>query len=406
MNNIFVYLNTALGASFIIILIFLDYFRKYNTDVFQRRIFLSVLGAAFFATAADFLNRILAGLPGTASRLYLTVSVFYIFQNTAYYLAIVFIDYFAYTNLVRAKKCIRIIIIFLSLYCISVLFNLNYHFYFYIAADNTYTPGPYYFIRLALSYLPILICFIDMLLASKTIQGQQLYLVIFFGLLTGAGAALDVIMKTSSLTWPCFAAALLYLYFFIIRGDSKIDGLTGLGNRHSFNEFIDKLARQSGKKPLSPKKSNAADKVTGGGRRSYGTQESWAIVMIDMDHFKEINDTLGHAEGDNALRDMAAIIKGSVRHSDFAARYGGDEFILATRAENDIQRLMGRIKDALAAQNAKKTRPYTLEISYGCDVFTTGGTQSIADFLIHIDNLMYRHKAERRRASDASDQGR
>jgi diguanylate cyclase (GGDEF)-like protein len=239
-----------------------------------------------------------------------------------------------------------------------------------------------------------------MLLSSKSLRGPQLYLVIFFGLLTGAGAALDVIIRTSSLTWPCFAAALLYLYFFIIRADSKIDGLTGLGNRSSFNEFIDRLSRQSGRKPVSGRKGAALDKATGGARRSYGAQESWAIVMIDMDHFKEINDTLGHAEGDNALRDMAAIIKGSVRHSDFAVRYGGDEFVLATRAENDIQRLMERIKEALAAQNAKKVRPYTLEISYGCDVFTTGGSQSIEDFLVHIDSLMYKHKAERRRVSD------
>jgi diguanylate cyclase (GGDEF)-like protein len=122
--------------------------------------------------------------------------------------------------------------------------------------------------------------------------------------------------------------------------------------------------------------------------------------MIDMDHFKHINDTLGHLEGDNALRDMAAIIKGCVRNSDFAARYGGDEFVLATLAENDIQRLMERIKEAMASQNEKKIRPYTLEISYGCDVFTTGGTQTIEEFLAHIDSLMYKDKAERRRASD------
>jgi hypothetical protein len=143
MNNIFVYLNTALGASFIIILIFLDYIRKYNTDVFQRRIFLSVLGAAFFATAADFLNRVLGGLPGMASRLYAGISLFYIFQNIAYYLAVVFIDYFSYTNLERAKKIVRIIVVFLCLYCVSVIFNLKYHFYFSIDADNSYAHGPY-----------------------------------------------------------------------------------------------------------------------------------------------------------------------------------------------------------------------------------------------------------------------
>jgi diguanylate cyclase (GGDEF)-like protein len=394
MNNIPLYLNTALGACSVIALIFVDYVRKYNTDVFQRRLFLIVLGAAFLATTADFTVRILNGMSGMAFMLYTAASLFYVFQNCTYYFTLGFIDYFAYNNRERTKKVIRIAVVFLVLYSLSVILNLKYHFYFYISGSGVYTPGPYYFVRLTTNYLIIPLCLIDMVFSSKAIQKTQVYLVLFFAFLTGAGAALDMIVKTGSLTWPCFAAALLYLYFFIVRSDLKIDSLTGIGNRYSFNEFIDRLARQGGEK-VSPSK-----KAAGNLRRSYGAGESWAIVMIDMDHFKEINDTLGHMEGDNALRDMAAIIKGSIRNSDFAARYGGDEFVLAARAENDIQRLIGRIKDAIAAQNQNKTRPYTLEISYGCDIFTTGGDQSIDDFLVHVDSLMYKHKAERRRAED------
>jgi diguanylate cyclase (GGDEF)-like protein len=119
--------------------------------------------------------------------------------------------------------------------------------------------------------------------------------------------------------------------------------------------------------------------------------------MIDMDRFKEINDQYGHLEGDNALRDMAAIIKGCIRHSDFAARYGGDEFILAARAEHDIEKLVSRIQESIDNQNAKKLRPFTLEMSYGYDVFLTNSNRSIESFLKHVDAIMYRHKAERKR---------
>jgi diguanylate cyclase (GGDEF)-like protein len=191
-------------------------------------------------------------------------------------------------------------------------------------------------------------------------------------LLTGAGATLDVVFKSGSLAWPCFSAAILYIYFFIIQSDSKIDSLTGIGNRYSFNEFINKLSRQNMK-------------------------EDYAIVMIDLDRFKEINDTLGHLEGDNALRDMATIIKGCIRHSDFAARYGGDEFVLAAKAEHDIQRLMNRIQEAIDLQNEKRQRPYQIYMSYGYDVFTTNAGQSIQDFLAHIDALMYRQKESHRK---------
>jgi diguanylate cyclase (GGDEF)-like protein len=115
-----------------------------------------------------------------------------------------------------------------------------------------------------------------------------------------------------------------------------------------------------------------------------------------MDHFKEINDTLGHLEGDNALRDMAAIIKASIRSNDFAARYGGDEFILAARADFDINRILERIKASIDNQNSKGGRPYKIEISYGVDVFTTHGDQSIGEFMAHVDSLMYKNKAEHR----------
>ena len=122
--------------------------------------------------------------------------------------------------------------------------------------------------------------------------------------------------------------------------------------------------------------------------------------MIDMDNFKKINDKLGHQEGDNALRDMAAIIKSCIRGSDFAARYGGDEFVLATRMENGIETLMQKIQDAVDRYNLKQNHPFKLEISYGYGVYTADGNRNIDEFLTYIDNLMYKHKTERRRSSD------
>jgi diguanylate cyclase (GGDEF)-like protein len=184
-------------------------------------------------------------------------------------------------------------------------------------------------------------------------------------------------IKKGSLVWACFSASILYIYFFIIRSDSKIDSLTGIGNRYSFNEFINKLSKQN-------------------------TKEDYSIVMIDLDRFKEINDTLGHIEGDNALRDMAVIIKGCIRYSDFAARYGGDEFILATKAESDIKRVIERINETIDNQNRKRSRPYQLYMSYGYDVYTTNSGQSIHEFISRIDSLMYKQKEERRKAGIAS----
>jgi diguanylate cyclase (GGDEF)-like protein len=300
-------------------------------------------------------------------------SLFLIFQNCAYCLGAVFIDYFAHNNFARSKKFIYIVCAFLAVQAVSVIANLPRGYYFSVSLDNRYVPGQYHFLRLLASYAAMLVVAVDFCLASKNSKRSQTYLILFFILITGTGVALDTALQSGSLTWPCFSAGILYIYFFIIHSDSKIDSLTGIGNRYSFNEFIERLSRQN-------------------------TREEYSMVMIDLDRFKEINDTLGHLEGDNALRDMAVIIKGCIRHSDFAARYGGDEFVVATGAESDIRRLMERIQEAINLQNSKGGRPYLLLMSYGHDVYITNSGQPVQDFISHIDALMYKQKQERRRA--------
>jgi diguanylate cyclase (GGDEF)-like protein len=375
-----IYINPALGSCLTIALIFLDYINKYDTDPFQRKIFLFILGAAFMAVTTDFAGNLLSGIGGTTVTvaLYAVLTSFFLFQNLTYYLAFMFIDYFAHKNILRSRKILKFILLFLGLYTVSTLINLPLHYYFHISMDNRYTPGRLYVLRLAVSYLPILLAVSDMIFSIKIFRKAEVYSLVFFALLTGSGAALDIVIRIGSLTWPCFAAGLLYIYFFIVQSDSKIDSLTGTGNRYSFNEFTDKLSRLS-------------------------VKQSWVIMMIDMDHFKEINDKYGHLEGDKALRDMADIIKSTIRHSDFTARYGGDEFVLAVREDNDIEKLLARLREAIARRNRKQTKPYRIEMSYGYDIYTTGIGQSMDEFLKHIDTLMYRDKAEHRRKEDGAD---
>jgi two-component system cell cycle response regulator len=84
------------------------------------------------------------------------------------------------------------------------------------------------------------------------------------------------------------------------------DGLTGLMNRRAFLEWSSREAKRSDR---------------------YG--DSLAIVLLDVDHFKKINDTRGHAAGDLVLANVARILNASIRSCDVAARWGGEEFVLA-----------------------------------------------------------------------------
>jgi diguanylate cyclase (GGDEF)-like protein len=366
-------INTALISCFVFILIYIDYARKLNTDDFQRKLFLSVLIASCIATITDFASRFIMGVPGVpvAYMLYGIITVFYIAQNTTYYLLIVLIDYFSRSDAKRAKKGLTIVGVFLLLYAVFAVSSITAHPFFHISEDNQYITGPYYIIRLFISYLPILIILVNSVISYKYFTGTQVYMLILFGTLNGGGAALDIVFRNSFITWPCFAAAVLYIYFFIVQNDTKIDSLTSIGNRNAFNEFIDNLSHHS-------------------------ARQSYAITMIDMNHFKDINDTFGHSAGDKALVEMAQIIKANIRHSDFAARYGGDEFIIAIKAQHDMERLMERIQQAIYQLNSTAKNPYKIGISYGYDFFTTHSGQDIEEFLVHIDSLMYEHKARQK----------
>ena len=322
------------------------------------------------------------GFPGSLIYIILFISstLYYLFQGLSFCYMIVFVDYMVLKNTERSKKIILFSYLYFFIHAVALLINYRYGYYFFIdSAKNIFEYGGHYYIRFIFAYIPlfiglgILVYFYSAFKKSDIIM--LLILVSFFIL----GSSFDILFNTIRLIWPLGTSALLYAYFFIVQSDARNDPLTNIGNRFSFNEFTDRLSRRN-------------------------TGESWAIVMIDMDHFKQINDTLGHQEGDNALCDMAAIIRACIGKTDFAARYGGDEFALATKVEkgveNSIKTLMDKIQNTLENHNAKNIRPFKLEISYGYDVFTSDGKQSMEKFLSHIDSLMYKHKQERRRSGD------
>jgi diguanylate cyclase (GGDEF)-like protein len=371
-------LNIILGSALIVVLIFADYVRKFNTDRFQKYIFCSVLIFTFIPMAGDFVYFLIEGKPGSTVYLILygTGMVYYFFQVLSYYYTIIFVDYMLFKDFARIKKISIIVYVITLFHVILLAANLKWHFYFYIEPDtNLFFRGKAYILRMIISYSPLVFVIIEFFVSRCRFKKSSVFILFLLLVFSCAGSSIDLLLGSLRFIWPCMSAVLLYSYFFIIQTDTRLDGLTGIGNRYSFNEFTDRLSKCS-------------------------SGESWAIVMIDMDHFKEINDTLGHQEGDNALRDMAAIIKGCLKGSDFAARYGGDEFVIATRVENGIGALINELQEAVGRHNEKKSRPFKIEISYGYDVFVADGSGSIDDFLNHIDSLMYKHKEERRRSSD------
>ena len=158
-----------------------------------------------------------------------------------------------------------------------------------------------------------------------------------------------------------------------LRALTLVDDLTGLYNRRGFRMLAEqhmRLTKRGG--PVS------------------------LLVSIDLDEFKSINDTYGHAEGDQALRRVAAVLRTAFRDSDIIARFGGDEFVVWALDCGEIRpELIDRIHTALAASNKVAGRPYDTALSIGTARFDPFARISLDELLVEADARLYEVKRSR-----------
>jgi diguanylate cyclase (GGDEF)-like protein len=110
--------------------------------------------------------------------------------------------------------------------------------------------------------------------------------------------------------------------------DKRPDDLTLLAN--SFESMRSRLAEQIGTDPLTGCLNRRAleSRLRAEWRQAKRRNSTVCVLAIDLDHFKEINDTRGHPIGDVVLQELAGIMKATARDTDAVARYGGDEFVI------------------------------------------------------------------------------
>jgi diguanylate cyclase (GGDEF)-like protein len=152
---------------------------------------------------------------------------------------------------------------------------------------------------------------------------------------------------------------------------ASADELTGLQNRRGFLAL-------------------AAQSI----RLAHRAQRPFALIFIDLDGLKKINDTLGHGDGDLAITDAAHVLSDSIRHCDVLGRLGGDEFaILMSDADAESARIVKkRLADKVDKLNAERHRPYALSLSVGMLVCNCDEKAPLETLLGRVDALMYEEK--------------
>jgi diguanylate cyclase (GGDEF)-like protein len=146
------------------------------------------------------------------------------------------------------------------------------------------------------------------------------------------------------------------------------DALTDLPNRALFWEFMSRRLALAGR-----------------------SQAGFAILFVDIDRFKAVNDTLGHAAGDRLLINVASRLRGVVRGSDIAARLGGDEFVILAddvAKEKSAVMVAERVIEVLQAPYEFKEGRCTVTVSVGVAI-GPAGFQSADDVVAAADRAMY-----------------
>jgi diguanylate cyclase (GGDEF)-like protein len=120
------------------------------------------------------------------------------------------------------------------------------------------------------------------------------------------------------------------------------------------------------------------------------------LLMIDLDHFKAINDTKGHLAGDDVLREIAHLLKESVRSVDVVARYGGEEFVVVLPETPQIGavKFAERMRERIAGMTFVQAHGgVTLTASIGVATFPGQEIIAVDDLFARADEALYRAKA-------------
>lgn len=228
---------------------------------------------------------------------------------------------------------------------------------FSIGENNELVRGPVWLIPYIM--VGLYSAFLIYLLVKRSNKRlMEIVPIVFFAFALGSGLVLPFIFRDAYANVFCLiiAIALFAYYEFTVLQLTKKDSLTGLLNRHAYYADV----------------SNDPKSIT-------------ALISIDMNGLKNINDTIGHAAGDEALTTLALCFARPLKSKQSGYRIGGDEFIIVCRktSKDEVLVIVDKIKKYVSET------PYTCAIGYS---FNLEGDRPISDLLKESDKMMYLEK--------------
>ena len=354
-----------------------DVYRSRGPLMISQLAFRSLIWVDIAAMVCDLVQVLYDGTTFWYSGIIENVSIFlyYVLHCSISFIFCLYVDYELYPDTERFKKRLPFYglpIIFNFIMCIINVFN---GMYYIINENNSYERGPLFFVPIAISFgymLYILFMLLQYKKKKRIVEGsiyKELYTRLYiFPIISCAGAVLQILVPGASWIFPTTTIAILINYTTVQNGYMARDHLTGLYNRGQLEAFMNYQLKNI-------KKGNY-----------------FFLILIDMDKFKEINDTYGHVVGDDALINAAKLLRGNCkRKTDYVARLGGDEFVIIGQCEtiSTVDTIIARMHNVIDRFNNTSKKPYKIQFSAGYTVYDGNGHATLDMLISDADRKMY-----------------
>ncbi|MDD6651979.1 MAG: GGDEF domain-containing protein [Eggerthellales bacterium] len=361
-----VYIANGIGIVLMLTLVFSNRHRL-NDDKGAALIY-ALMGVCLLACVCDPIAYYIDGKPGflVTVLIYLTNSYLFLANIATGSLWVFFITEHLGIPFSDTRKKVYGALVGLGI--TALLLNPFYPLVF-SAENNVYKRGPFFWVFLCIAIVYLADSLLLYLKRRDKVGVLRFFPVHVFILPVCLGTTIQCCFYGLSLIGVSVAVGIAGVMTALKSEAIYTDRLTGLYNR----TYLDYMQQQIRKNQ---------DPVVSG-------------VMIDLNSFKKINDTLGHSVGDQALQDAARILSRVFGEYGVVMRYAGDEFValLNTADENLVEDVIAKAYQALQQFNDSGMRPYQLSAAMGHAVLDLG-RESMNDFMNNIDRAMYKNKME------------
>ncbi len=243
---------------------------------------------------------------------------------------------------------------------------------FYFFEDGTYFRGPYFMVRAVLMMIFIVLLTVYVVMFRKNIYKEYQNAILMLPILSFLGAVLQIFLANMDITYAGISIGCLILFFSLQSRDINVDYLTGVLNRRGLDIRLEEKVKQS---------------ISSGNR--------FSAIMMDVDHFKEINDHYGHSAGDDTIRDVARVLVDTFGSKAYIGRFGGDEFCIVTNMTEaeEVEEKINRVHEAIKRDIKERNGwPEMIDVSSGYSIYDPERALSAEEFQQNIDRLMYEEK--------------